>query len=283
MYTIEKQSNVCTSIKVDSLKTGEEQWFLLCSDIHFDSQKCDRKTLTRHFDQAKGRGAGILINGDLFDVMQGRNDNRRASGAKLSELLTGAYFNRVVDIVHEFLSPYSDNLVYIGKGNHETSVEKHNDIDLIEVLKYKLLSENPGMMCSFGLYESFFKFRVNYHSTRRRRVTMYAHHGASCVSPVTRGVIEFARLGEVVPQADIVWLGHNHQRNMMFRNYLYINQTGGMETREKVFIRSGAYKKDDHGEGWAKEKGMPPSNIGSWWLRFYLTPEGLQFQLLPTD
>jgi len=80
--------------------TGSDwrQRFLLISDIHIDSPHCDRKLLRRHLDEAKGDGAGVLIFGDLLDVMQGRDDRRSSKADLRDDYKSGAYFSDVVAI-----------------------------------------------------------------------------------------------------------------------------------------------------------------------------------------
>jgi UDP-2,3-diacylglucosamine pyrophosphatase LpxH len=62
--------------KVISIQMDKDQDVLMISDVHFDNPKCDRKLLKKHLDEAKRRNAKVLINGDLFDLMQGKNDKR---------------------------------------------------------------------------------------------------------------------------------------------------------------------------------------------------------------
>ena len=282
-YTVQRQTPVSTVVRVGNLAANDEQWFLLCSDLHIDSPKCDRKLLARHMEQALERNAGILINGDIFDVMQSRNDRRRAHGAKLLKYLGGSYFNEVIDDVTGFLEPYAENFVWLGKGNHETAIETHADLDLLTMLYTRLSDRVPGFSASIGDYEAFIKFAVKYRTTHNRQFIMYAHHGSGGNSPVTRGVINFQRIAEYVPQAEIVWLGHIHQKTTQPRSYFYVGANGEVSTRERQFIRTGTYKKDNFGKGWAREKGFPPSGIGSYWLRFYVTPEGPKVMAVPTD
>ena len=40
--------------------SGDEQWFLLQSDVHWDNPKCDRKKLKRHLDEAVKRYEKIV-------------------------------------------------------------------------------------------------------------------------------------------------------------------------------------------------------------------------------
>jgi len=63
---------------VHAIECGRTQEFLLLSDLHWDNPKCDRALLTNHLEEAKRRGAGVLVNGDFFCLMQGKGDPRRS-------------------------------------------------------------------------------------------------------------------------------------------------------------------------------------------------------------
>jgi UDP-2,3-diacylglucosamine pyrophosphatase LpxH len=60
-------------IQIDRTKSAR---FLLISDVHWDAIDCDRRLLKKHLDEAVATDSMVLINGDLFDLMQGRNDRR---------------------------------------------------------------------------------------------------------------------------------------------------------------------------------------------------------------
>lgn len=78
----EQTSKNVLTVRMDVRGAGWEQYFLLSSDHHFDSTHCDRSLLKEFFDKAKERKAKHLIFGDMFDLMQGRDDSRRNKNAK---------------------------------------------------------------------------------------------------------------------------------------------------------------------------------------------------------
>ena len=49
----------------------------MLSDIHWDNPKCNRKLLKYDLDYCLKESIPIMINGDMFCLMQGRGDNRR--------------------------------------------------------------------------------------------------------------------------------------------------------------------------------------------------------------
>ena len=62
------QRGAVSTITVDGIKAGWEQWILLQSDVHFDSVQCDRELFAEHLQEAKRRNAWVMIAGDLFDA-----------------------------------------------------------------------------------------------------------------------------------------------------------------------------------------------------------------------
>lgn len=283
MFTVNRKSKVAIEIDLGDMKAGDEQEFLLISDLHYDSVKCERKLLKRHLEQAKEKGAGIIINGDLFDAMQSRNDRRRAKGALRPELLNTTYFNGIVDELATMLEPYSDLIVLVLKGNHETAVERHCDINLLSNLQYRLMATNPKMQAVFGLYESFVKIKGRPNGVRQNTFQWYFHHGSGGGAAVTHGTINFARLSEMIEGPDLFSMGHTHIRIADQRNVIKLNRAGELVPKKRWFLRTGSYKKDDVGEGWAKEKNMSPGALGGWWIKFYYRDQTICWTHYPTD
>ena len=80
-FKLEQHGDRLMFVRFVSKTYNQEHKFLLMSDIHIDSRKCDRALLKKHLDQAKAEGAGVFIFGDLFDAMQGKYDPRSAKNA----------------------------------------------------------------------------------------------------------------------------------------------------------------------------------------------------------
>ncbi|MEE9466391.1 MAG: hypothetical protein V3W14_12560, partial [Candidatus Neomarinimicrobiota bacterium] len=137
-YRIE-QNGAVTSVYFD-VKVGWEQPVLLRSDVHHDSILCNRSFQLEHLQEAKNRDAMIFGWGDLFDSMQGRFDPRRNMDELRPEYRHSNYYDFVVDDTSEYLEDYAENMVLECKGNHETSILKNANIDLIDRLVFKLNS-----------------------------------------------------------------------------------------------------------------------------------------------
>jgi hypothetical protein len=100
----------------------EEQWFLLRSDIHWDSKDSDVALERKHLKQALERNAYIVTIGDMFDAMQGKEDRRRSLSALKDEFVRTDYFDALIEKSVEFYKPYAKNMLLISKGNHENAI-----------------------------------------------------------------------------------------------------------------------------------------------------------------
>ena len=255
-----------------------KQTNLLISDLHLDSIYCKKNLLKRHLNQALELDARIFIFGDLFDAMQGKND-KRSNRAEMKNLnLATAYFNDIIDQNYEFLKPYQKNIALIGYGNHETSIIRHNDIDVLDILCSKL-----GVVK--GSYAGFVRFQFEHtRGGARRGFTMYYDHGSGGEAPVTKGIIDMARANMIV-EADIIAKGHNHNRFDVDNEIMFLNQSGNIELKKQVWLRTGTYKQEfsTDGHGFMIEKGNQLKPIGGHWLDFYVKEQKLTYITHKTD
>ena len=252
---------------------GAEQQFLLISDVHFDSKKCNRSALTKVMDEAVQRNAGILIFGDWLDVMGAKYDPRSGKSDIRQEYAVSNYFEAVVDDSVKFLKPYAANLLMISQGNHELAVKKRHEIDLLSILAYKLRAE-AGWQGTIGGYEGWLQFRHNRTTTHQTKVARF-NHGTGGNSPVTRGVIQTNRR-QVAVDADIFITGHIHTQWSMPIPRVVLNQYGVEELKEVLHLQLGTYK-ESHTDrnGWEAMKGFHAPNIGGYWLKFGMAGDKL--------
>jgi len=278
MHTTERISGNVIYVRFDEIKSGWEQWLLLSSDRHFDSAHSDRQLQKYHLEKAVERNALVVDNGDIFDAMQGRNDPR-SSYAELRPEYVGRpdYFNAIVNDSADFYRPYSKNILMLGKGNHETSVEKKNQIDLISMLIAKLA---PGPLA--GGYGGYIKFGFR-RGTWQKSINLKYMHGWGGGGPVTRGVIDTNRQAVYLPDADIVINGHTHDSWYMPIARERFDQNAKITHDIIHFVRTPTYK-DDFGDGsggWHVETGKPPKPKGCVWLRFYYWSEDIHIEVIP--
>ena len=192
---------------VTPAKAGQTIKLALFSDVHFDSPDCDRETLKKHLDFCLKDGRYILINGDFFDMII-LGDRKRAVPHHITN--TDNQLNVKLNEAYEFLKPYQNNILFFGRGNHEESIMKYNGLDVLEMLT-TMLNMGQEHKILYGNYTNFLRF--TFKSTGRNgaqvHYDIYAHHGAGGNAPVTKGIIDYSRIGKSVV-ADLIWTGHRH-------------------------------------------------------------------------
>jgi predicted phosphodiesterase len=241
---------------------------MVISDVHWDSKDCDRKLLKKHLNTAVEQDAAIIIIGDFFDLMEGRNDMRRSNTAR-AEHYAPNYLQKVVMDAAEWLQPYAKNIAMISNGNHETSVAKHTQVQTLTWLCYELRKQ--GSQVIEGDYQGFFVVRAVYEYEGKNTYFPYKifyHHGlwGGIISKGTQSVMRF---GAVVPDADMIVTGHTHDQWMMLHTRYKLNKAYDVTLEDQIHLKLGTYKNEfKTGNGFAVEKIGLPKPIGGWMVDF---------------
>jgi len=246
--------------KVNLKKIGDEQWFLLQSDVHWDNPKCDRKKLKRHLDLALKRNAPVLDFGDFFCAMQGKYDRRSSKKDIRAE--------------HQ-----NNNYV----GNHESAIHKNHETDLNDRLAERIRSN--GGIARRGGYSGYIRFHISNNGRRNNSLKLWYFHGSGGGGPVTRGVIQTARQAVYVSDADIVATGHVHESWQLAVQRIRLNISDEIVHERQTHVKIAGYKEeyeDGHG-GWHIETGKPPKPTGAWWLRIYQPKNGKSGLRVPAE
>lgn len=247
----------------DTPKVGWSRKFLLLSDVHLDSMKCDRDLLKRHLKKAKEDNAQVMIFGDLFDAMQGRNDRR---GNKLSidpeiyKIMMENkmdYYDAAVKFVADFLMPYKDQMMFMSYGNHETAINRHNETDILRRVANQLDA-------TVGAYEGYVKFIFPNASKKATQLLKY-HHGYGGAKR-SKGMLDSQLFAFLYPSADICVRGHNHYKFHDTNGREFVTERGKAYRKKQLYVNLGTYKKKDPGHGWETEKGFYPPVLGGWWM-----------------
>lgn len=253
------------------------------SDWHFDNPKTNRKMLFNHLDEAKSRNALIIINGDLLCLMNGNYDPRRAKSAVLPEHNSDNYLDLVIQDTAEKLVPYAHNILQINKGNHETSVSKRNETDILQRLVEKI-NTLAGSKIQLGAYRGFISISFGINGTNKRVLNIGYSHG-NWGGVVTKGVLAVGRDAAIMDGVDIMITGHTHDRWIVELNRLVPDTNRGKVINKSQFhIKTGTYKEEfDKGEGWAVEKIAVPKSLGSVFCKvFYHSKRDLELEFTPT-
>lgn len=234
------------------LKAGQPTKLGLFSDIHWDSPDCDRESLTQHLNYCILDGRYILINGDFFDAIM-LKDNKRAVPHNTEH--RDNQLNVKLEEAAHFLTPYKENILFMGRGNHESSILKYNGLDLLQMLT-ALLNAGEKHKVLYGNYANF--IRLNWVKPNNKSVLHYdifAHHGAGGSAPVTKGMIDFNRLANGV-NADLIWIGHKHQSIVDYSTpVMFVDQNGQVILKNRQCIQTPSYQKGrtiDYNENFAE-------------------------------
>lgn len=235
------------------LKAGSTLKLGLFSDIHFDSPDCDRETLKKHLDFCKKEGRYILFGGDLFDAILLR-DGKRATN-KLMEANDNQLNIKINNLV-DFLLPYRDNILFIGRGNHEESILKYSGLDMLEMV-VQLLNSKGKHQIQLGNYANFLRF--NFINSNKRSVLHYdifQNHGMGGSAPQTKGMLDFSKIAKGT-MADLSWLGHKHNAIADYSDpIMYLDSRGEVKMKNRQYIQTPSYQKgrtiDNHNINFAE-------------------------------
>ncbi len=241
---------------------GEFRMFI-ASDVHFDSVHCDRKQFFRDLDYAVKLDAEIFINGDLFDAMQGRFDPRRDMSHLRPEYRRPDYYDYIVKDTAKQLSPYAHRISLISNGNHELSVLKNANTDLIARLVEKLNTDSHQI--SIGGYGGI--ILVNYGDNI---CPMKYFHGSGGEAPVTRGAIQTSRQAVFLPDFQVVLNGHSHNSYWIPIARERVTNDGVHYFDIQHHVRTPGYNMSygDGSGGWEVTRGGVPKPVGGAMLFF---------------
>jgi len=258
---------------VDIPYQANESWefsVLLTADRHWDNPHSDQSLQKRHLEQAKAIGAPVVDVGDFFCAMQGKYDKRSSKGDIRPEHQHGNYLDRLVDTAVEAFQPYAKNLVVIASGNHEESIAKNHETNLIERLVSQLNAGGKASVQHGGFAGwVFFRFKPT-KGGPWRTVKLHYDHGYGGGGPVTRDVIQSSRRAVYLPDADIVVSGHTHDQWSLPITRARVSSQGVPYLDEQLHVKLPTYKEEygDGFSGWHARRGAPPKPVGGIWLKF---------------
>lgn len=251
-------------------KVGNGMEILVQSDQHIDNDKCDREMMKRHLDEAKEKGCPIISLGDLFCAMGGRNDKRSSAASTKNYADRDDYFDAVVEDAVDFYRDYAKQMVVFGRGNHETSVVKKTQTDLLARWAYRLKAET-GHGPAIGGYGGWLLVKfTDSEGVWKRTLRIKYYHGSGGGGIVTRGTLG-TRKGLWTPDASVVLTGHIHEDWSMIISRERISNHGAIYIDEQLHAQCPTYKEEygSGASGWHIETGKPPKPIGALWLGIY--------------
>lgn len=235
--------------------------FFVTSDVHFDSVYCNRDRFFRDLDIAVERECNILIIGDLCDAMNGRFDPRRDMSHLRPEYRRDDYYDFIVDDTAEKLEKYAEHILMISDGNHEASVIKNANTDLIGRITKKLSLKSKVLK---GGYGGMILAKDKNHTT-----PIKYFHGSGGEAPVTRGAIQTSRQAVFLPDAQIVLNGHSHHAYWMpiVRERVSLEGTHFFDMQHHIRTPGYLMSYGDGSHGWEVTRGGVPKPTGSFIIR----------------
>lgn len=232
------------------------------SDVHFDNPHCDRKLYFEHLDMAKKEGRKSLCFGDFFCLMQGKYDPRRSKSAIRPEHNVSNYLDAVINDTANKMSKYKDDFLIISEGNHESSIRRNCETDVLD-----RFIERLGGGIVRGKYQGWVRLMLHKNKqTAQRSLNLFYHHG-KFGGIVTKGVLGVGRYGLIAPDADIIVTGHTHDKWVMEQPRFRLKANGDVKLESQLHIKTGTYKEEYlDGEGFATERIVMPKSIGGIFL-----------------
>ena len=251
----------------------------MLSDLHWDNPHCDREMLKRHLDYCLEEDIPVMINGDMFCLMQGRGDNRRNKSDIRPEHNNAKYLDSIVETAVDWFLPYAHIIKLVGYGNHETAIIKWQETDILQRF-VDLLNYKAGSNIQTGGYGGWLvvKQASGWGSKYSTKVKYF--HGSGGGGIVTKGAINLTRALETYENFDVFTMGHIHENSCRndVRDTIEHHSVGGyvLKQQQLHLMLTGTYKEEygDGSQGWHVERGAPIKPLGGRILTIKLVRAG---------
>jgi len=257
----------------------------MLSDLHWDNPHCDREMLKRHLDYCLEEDIPVMINGDMFCLMQGRGDNRRNKSDIRPEHNNAKYLDSIVETAVDWFLPYAHIIKLIGYGNHETAIIKFQETDILQRF-VDLLNYKAGSNIQTGGYGGWLIVKQNSGWGSKYSSKVKYFHGSGGGGTVTKGSINLTRALETYENFDVFTMGHIHENSCRndVRDTIEHHSVGGYVLKQKQLhlMLTGTYKEEygDGSQGWHVERGAPIKPLGGRILTIKLVRAGTADRLV---
>jgi hypothetical protein len=245
---------------------GKEIKIAMLSDLHWDNPKCNWELLKKHLDYCLAENIPVMVNGDFFCLMQGKGDKRGSKSDIRPEHNNSKYLDSIVETAVEWFSPYAHILTVIGYGNHETSIIKYQETDILQRFVDLLNYKNKSNVMTGG-YGGWLIIKQLYNQKHISYKIKY-FHGSGGGGVVTKGALNLTRALEMYEGFDVFTMGHIHENSARHdvRDTIIHNSKNGysLQQKELHLMITGTYKEEygDGSKGWHIERGAPIKPIG---------------------
>lgn len=230
---------------VRNVKSGpiDRYALMVMSDLHIGNSIIDYKRMKADLEYAKDNDAEIAILGDIFDNIVPK-DPKKGSVVALHPRLrkSDAVMTEAIEMALDILSPYKDRIVLMAVGNHDDWSIKRAGVDLVQGLLWRL-----DLPEAYGSIAGWYVRSFDAGQRRSCSIKMRYHHGAGCSAPSTKGMTDFYRMRSWVEGADIIAMGHKHNRFADASQSEYLTSKATVKTRTTLCLMPGSYM--PHGVG----------------------------------
>jgi Icc-related predicted phosphoesterase len=263
MFELKKQGSNLHEITL----RGSDVEIAMISDLHWDNPKCDLVALKKDLDYCLQKQIPIVINGDMFCLMQGRGDRRSSKSDIRAEHNNAKYLDSIVETAVEWFKPYAHLIAVIGYGNHETAIIKWQETDILQRF-VDLLNYQAKTNIQVGGYGGWIIVRQMINTTQSTLTTIKYFHGSGGGGVVTKGAINLTRALEMYEGFDVFTMGHIHEnasRNDVRDTVAMVNgKKPKLKQKQIHLMLTGSYKEEygDGSKGWHVERGAPIKPVG---------------------
>jgi len=238
-------------------------------DVHWGNRHCATKDF-KDFLSSADKHTYFIGGGDLFDSII-LKDWRYS---KTTDTKPGAddFLDIHVQEMTEILKPYKDRIIGLGIGNHEKTVLRNCNTNMV-----KRVCDQLGV--PYLGYTWIVTLRMREHHGRGRTVTIKGHHGWGGGSR-SRGadVTKFEKDMGKWANVDVFLYGHVHKVQYDKTPMLTV-QGGRLKAIPRIMAICGTFLKtfsDSADTTYAEDEGYPPSEVGGIELRLKPTNEGIR-------
>lgn len=252
---------------------------LFISDVHTDAPNCDRKLLFDHLEAIKRNNGLVFVIGDMWDVMQTRYDPRRSrDGMREEDLLTEeAYLDSVIDNSLKFYDKYKDNIVFIGRGNHEDVITKNSGTNITRRFIKEINRENSHSNTAYGSYSGIIVLNFYTQSNNKCQYAIYYHHGFGGNAKRSKGVLNIDLNEAFISGVRMFVSGHDHNKWHMPRDKFRLNGNNtDIEVVDVQHMKLGSYLSRND---WATSKGFENTRRGGYFVNFTMNRA---YRVMPT-
>ena len=236
MKYIKQNLNHCNFDEIEIVALG---------DLHIGDNACDVKLLKSYIDYINSKDNVYVIGiGDYLN-----------NALKLSktDVYNAVAPQKELEMAVEILSKIpTSRWLAMTTGNHEIRTAKEAGIDINEFLAYRLGIEDiyHKGMCIIDLKFDSFTYWI------------MIHHGAGGGATKGGAMNKMQRLSDIIPNADLVLMGHTHQSMLAWDSCYFIDKKHyKMKKHNQLLVNTGSML--GYRDGYAEGMMLKPSRKGN--------------------